>query len=100
MATGVRKQIMDSYMRSVNLALAEVERRARKLLNDHQNLDEFIMGMGIASFTVKGSEWSVDDTDLKYLKPVLDFIRDWDEYLKLTGEPVRFTATGPRITSW
>ena len=28
-----------------------------------------------------------------------EFISEWDEYLKLTGEPMRFTADGPKIRS-
>jgi hypothetical protein len=29
-----------------------------------------------------------------WAKPLVDFIDEWDEHFKLTGEPMRFTAEG------
>lgn len=83
-----------------DIALAEVEREARRILARHPMLDEFVMGMGIATFTVKGKEHSLGISERKYMRSLENFISDWDEYLKLTGEPMRFTATGLKRTDW
>lgn len=84
-----------------NKADAIVAAMARKILVEHPHLDEFIMGMGICHFTVKGQEYeSVGTEDFAYMKPLDDFICEWDEYLKMTGTPMRFTATGPLRSDW
>lgn len=87
------------YDKAGDFAVAEVERMARQILLTHPNLNEFIMGMGLACFTDKADN-SLDTSDRRYMKPLDDFISEWDEYLKITGEPMRFTATGKKITSW
>ncbi len=81
-------------------ALAEVERLARKILTKHANLDEFVMGMGTAFFTVKGSDENLGLEDRKYFKPLRDLIFNFDDTLGLTGEPMRFTATDKKVTNW
>lgn len=75
-----------------------VKVQARKILQKHNNLDEFIMGMGTWFFTYTNGEQV--SPDLKYLKPLSDFIYDYDQALKITGNPVRFTAYGANITDW
>ena len=99
--TPAQKEIDRLYDQTVNAALAEVERIARKILVEHPVLDEFIMGMGTWSFTSrrdKGMSWTYPDKT--YMKPMDDFICEWDEYLRLTGTPMRFTATGKVKTEW
>ncbi len=95
----VNKEIETLLNRAGNLALAELERRARKILAAHPNLDEFIMGMGCAIFTTKEDE-NLGTEERAYMKPVERFLVRWDNELKLTGEPMRFTATGPVVTNW
>lgn len=98
------------------IALKEVERLARKVLKEHPNLDEFIMCMGSYFFTYKdktnkdhlsgyeqrvNKSWQYYTVDSRaYLKPLNNFISKWNEVLKITGEPMRFTAEGPIITDW
>lgn len=92
------------------IASLEVERLARKVLKKCSDLKEFIMAMGGWHFTLKASEpdedgWSIedgeaaDDDDPRFSE-VERFIGEWDNQLKITGEPMRFTATGPKITDW
>lgn len=100
------------YHQSAQIALDLVEKRARAILRQHPNLDEFIMGMGIWFFTRKVGtkdekgivieEWmnNIVHEPLAYMKPVADLIDEWDEYLKITGEPMRFTANGPVVREW
>jgi hypothetical protein len=105
-----RKAIEDDYNRAITLALHVVEVEARAILQAHKNLDEFIMGMGRADFTLKKAIITknfvlsagdyVDAYELKYLKPFYKFLNEWDDYLKLTDNPMRFTADGPKITNW
>ena len=108
------KQIEREYVNAVKLALWLVETEARKILRAHDNLDEFIMGMGRYFFTRKpgslrsdGSKVSKEESEIIYDEPkyiassrLVKFIGSWDEYLKLTGCPMRFTANGSVVTDW
>lgn len=84
------------------LALAELERIARRILRRNKRLDEFVMAMGSATFTIKNSReqigysWSMP----KYAKPLFDFLDEWDRILRLSGTPMRFTADGAKRTNW
>jgi hypothetical protein len=89
---------------ATDVALIEVERMARKILAEHPNLDEFIMAMGGAFFTVKdrgnGDEPSIEPYERRYMRTLDRFLTQWDSELHLTGIPMRFTATGTIVTSW
>jgi hypothetical protein len=80
-------------------ALIAVEGMAREILTKHSNLDEFVMAMGTCFFTEKKTGQIKYDIPL-YTKDLMTFIDKWDEYLKITGEPMRFTAAGKKITNW
>jgi len=101
------------YSTTCKYAVMEVEKLARKILRDHPHLDEFVMAMGTFFFTdKKGNSIATWDSKLmpnyeyrtfdtrKYFKPLNDFITEWDPVLKITGEPMRFTATSPIKTNW
>ena len=100
----MNKDISHHYDEACRLAIEEVERLARKILCKHRNLDEFVMAMGLAIFTEKGKDFvrygGLDLEDRAYFKPLERFLYEWDDYLKLTGAPMRFTADGPVITEW
>lgn len=113
----LRHDTEEYYNRAVRKAVEYVEKSARLILREHQELDEFIMGMGYAGFTVKeGTENIVfcDSPDINAFSPegsgyhfvgpslesLAEFLCEWDEYLKITGEPMRFTADGPKVTEW
>lgn len=95
---GTLKDVDKHYRQARDIAMQLIEQRARRILVTHPNLDEFIMGMGSWFFTRKGGEIIVDP--LGYMKPISDIIDEWDAYLKLTGEPMRFTAEGETVTDW
>lgn len=102
------------YSAACDLASKIVEQRARTILCEHPELDEFVMAMGEWFFTYKvgaidrsGIEILEGDSnivheseELDFAKPIIDLITEWDNYLKITGEPMRFTAKGPVITEW
>ena len=84
------------------LILEEVEERARKILRENPGVEEFIMGMGTAFFAYKGGPVYPGSTtcdDKKYMRPVLDLLEEFEE-LRITGYPMRFTATGKTVTDW
>lgn len=85
-----KKQIAFFYDKARNLALAEVERRARNIMRRHPTLKSFILAMGTASFY--DADGPVMEEDKKYLKSFYSFLYDWDEYLKLTGEGFRIAG--------
>ena len=91
------KRIREKIQEANSIALALIEHRARKILKAHPNsLHEFVMGMGSAFFT----DMEKCPTRPKYANPVFDIIAEFDEILHLTGNPMRFTATGEKRTNW
>lgn len=101
-----KKEIETHYMKASDAASELVEQEARRILRKHLNLHEFVMGMGSWFFTLKKGD-STDEHPFVYDEPryiakskLARFISKWDEYLKITGEPMRFTADGPTVREW
>lgn len=98
------KQIETYYDQASADASAFVEQEARALLHKHPCLQEFVMGMGLWSFSTQSGESHLPGfyTTPKYItnSRLGKFINQWDEYLKITGEPMRFTADGPVVREW
>ena len=94
--------LQEAYDRARSVGLFLVEKYAREVLKDHKELKEFVMGMGTYNF------WVADDlqADFGYLgcngcvDKLDQLMEDWDDVLKLTGEPMRFTADGPVRREW
>ena len=80
------------------LLYVTIEKEARRILKAHPNLDEFIMAMGDAFFTTHSGE-SISPYDRAYMKPLADIFVEF-HYLKLEGNPMRFTADGKKVTDW
>ena len=94
------------YNKACELASLKVEQIARQILVEHKELDEFIMAMGSYFFTYKSKKRKdehlsgyTEDSE-PFLRPLNDFISEWDNYLKITGDAMRFTATGVKVTDW
>ena len=94
-----------------------VEKMARQILSEQRQLNEFVMAMGSYFFTYKSKKRKGETLDPisskmnssynyyyidteTFLKPLNDFISEWDSVLKITGEPMRFTAKGEKVTDW
>ena len=93
------KQIDEMLFEARRLALEWVENEARRLLKQNSWLTEFIMAMGGATFRTR--EDRLLDVDMVTIADDLaDFIRKFDDSLGITGEPMRFTKDGPKITVW
>ena len=113
------------YFATERKALKIVEQSAKKILQKYSFLDEFIMGMGGWFFTLKREDvgdqnieieidlagrsyWYLPDVDgcmveqktPKDVDSLNKFIDKWDDHLKITGTPMRFTAIGPTIIEW
>ncbi len=80
-------------------AIGVVERMARDVLLTHPNVVEFVMAMGVYGFNDKQGDTRHLD-EFAYMRPLKEFIEEWDDVLKLSGEPMRFTATGNKVTDW
>ena len=93
------KQIEYYLAEAEKLASEKVKRLARAILKKNKNLNEFVMGMGTWFFVHKDGR-NCDESDYKSLQEFSDFIREYDNILKITGEPMRFTAEGEKITNW
>ena len=95
------KSLNHHYDKAVTLALIIVEEKARTILREHKNLNEFIMAMEGWLFTRKGGGADYDNVNcLKYMRSLQNFVSEWDDVLKITGESMRFTADGEKITDW
>lgn len=108
----MEKQVKEHYNKAVEIALENVEKMARNILRRHKHIDYFVMAMGTYYFVDKNGNivdthtevyrnggYSHDDAKA-YFKPLNDFIGRWNEYLKLTGNPMKLTAKGKIITDW
>jgi hypothetical protein len=93
------KQIEELYESASLLALKLIESEARKLLRNHNSLNEFVMAMGSTFFIDKHGE-VVDNWRFKYIEQFTDLINDLDDRFHITGTPMRFTANGPIVTNW
>jgi hypothetical protein len=95
------------------IALNEVIRMARQIMKEHKNLKWFYLSMGSYFFDDKfGETIGTNDQTMnnnyeynivdkyKYFKSLNEFMLDWDNELKLSGEGIRFTATGKIETDW
>jgi hypothetical protein len=90
--------------------IKEIEIKARAILKRNpKRLGEFIMAMGMASLDVpdrSGHSYMQDAIErdefaqFKGGAELWDFIQEYDEIFKVKGEPMRFTAHGPKITDW
>lgn len=102
------RKVFDLYTEADKIALDWIEEGARKVLKICPSLDEYIMGMGSAFFTLKNEDYHLTATgydygEAKVPKTAIDFL-EWVEELNdmfnSKGAPMRFTAKGPKITDW
>ena len=105
--------VADYYEKAENIASEAVEKMARQILREHSELNEFVMAMGTYFFTYKrggnldpisskmNSSYNYVYYDTEpFLKPLNDFISEWDSRLKITGDSMRFTVDGVKVTDW
>ena len=111
-----RQGVVDHYMKASELAAEYVEQEARKILVEYADLHEFIMAMGSWHFTWKkgvvdhngfevlgrNQDNIILDGDLECIdnSDLASFMAEWDDALKITGEAMRFTATGKLRRDW
>lgn len=91
------EKIQTLHSQASAIASAEVIRLARKILKANSDLEEFIMGMGTWFFSNKDGDNVSTGPEFKELD---DFISEWDETIRITGEPMRFTANGEIRRDW
>ncbi len=116
----INTEILDRYQqRASDEALRLVEKEARRILAENPNLDEFVIGMGRWFFTYRVGitvrspddyeDILIDDNNdivcrgdaIFDVFDTLDtFIGKYDDLLHVTGGTMRFTATGPKKTTW
>lgn len=98
------KEIKYYYNKAVDLALIEVKRLVFKMFKEHPNLRGFTMANGTVFFTIEIKGYSdlqhIGLEERSYLKPLDKLFNKWDNYLKLTGIPMKFTSTNGIIMEW
>jgi hypothetical protein len=95
----ISKQIDRLLDQAEELALAEVERRARQVMQKHPTAASFCMVMGSATFYDKHGE--PIEEDRTFVRPFYDFVDEFNRFLYLTGNPMNIKGhDGPLITDW
>lgn len=109
------KKAQDHLDTASNLALNVIEYKARAILKRNPRLKEFLMAMGTWYFINQKNEvvspeiehLEMRDREIHYsyvikpwAMPVARIIDAYNSQLKLTGEPIRFTADGPVVRDW
>lgn len=97
---GVEKQLDELRAEQETLATQFVIQEARKLLVRHARLKEFVMCMGSWFFLDQQGLIIHDYPSYLVDSTLATFISRWDEELKITGEPMRFTVDGPIVRDW
>ena len=93
--------IINAYLRkATSVGLNAIEKTARKILSQHSNLEWFMMAMGTAFFIDKNGTMYNSLYSEEYMNPLYDFLNQFDSILHLSGNPMKFTATGGKITNW
>lgn len=95
-----RNQIDLLLAKAEDLALQEIEKRARRVMREHPRCASFMMCMGSADFIDKNGEFISVDT--KYLwKKFYSFLYEYDTSLHLSGCPMKIIGhDGKRLTDW
>lgn len=118
------KSIQELWDKADNLALNYIRQQARFILQNDNNLNEFIMGMGGCFFTAKQeglydtSKYSEkelveieEDNSLQsdsalhmpvnFFQPdFMEMINELNDKFKSMGFPMRFTAHGEELNDW
>jgi len=76
-----------------------IELQARGVLKKHPYFDEFVMAMGSAGFTYKNPDRQAKENH-PACKQFFKFLNQWDDIFHITGETMRFTATGKKHVHW
>ena len=89
------KEIDDLLDKARSIALLEVERIARKRMRNNKKLKDFTIAMGTYFFSYYGEvahDYKCAEMD--------DFISEYDDILKLTGEGVIYKSDGTSVRDW
>lgn len=108
----LHEKITEHYRQACDMGIREVERLARKVLKQNKSLSQFCMAMGTYFFidhngdnvdtwqNIYSSYGCISNHAKKSFVELNEFISEWDALLKLTGEPMMFTATSEVRSRW
>lgn len=96
MSQEIIEKIESLLEKAQKIAISEVERLARKCLEENKHLNEFVMAMGTYFFTLRNGE-ICHETEYE---PLENLIAKFDEQFSLTGHSMRFTADSEIVTQW
>jgi hypothetical protein len=92
--------VSECFDMACDKARIAVESMARAVLRARSDLGEFVMGMGTACFTSNLDKDTFSLEEIEEATDLEEFISEWDRRLRITGDPMRFTATGKIVTEW
>jgi hypothetical protein len=93
-----KEKISNYYNLAHNKAIELIIVCAKDIMKRNPEILEYCQAMGTWNFTELSGDFI--DNDDKRVKSISDIMDEWDEYLKLTGYPMRFTAKSEILTNW
>jgi hypothetical protein len=94
------KEIEGHYNLASAAAEKELIRLARRAMRKSPVLIEFVMGMGTWFFVDKNDDYIHEDDSRMCVRDVSDFMEEWDEVFKLTGNLMRFSVDSEVVRNW
>lgn len=92
-----KNQLDASYKYTFDLAIELLTQTARKVMVDNPKPIEYVQGVGTWFFVTKKGNF---ETESDACRPIFEIMDRYDEYLHLTGHPMRFTKDGSVINDW
>lgn len=93
------ERMSEKYEELCTLASSEVERMAREVLRKRPDIHEFVNAMG-ATFFVDEEGNNEYPFEIEEADELNEFLMEWDHKFHISGDPMRFTAEGPKVTDW
>jgi hypothetical protein len=91
-------RIKEYYNCALNLALSELERLAVSCLRENKKLTGFCNSMGVYFFWSDKNTVRLEDLPkTQSAKDLHELYEDWDDYLKISGHPLRLEKIGDKI---
>ena len=93
MSTEETAERIDALLKQANdLAVDWLRSKLLRMLKENpKKIDEIVNRMGVTAFYKKGEPlWSHEVEELKGYEELVDFMNDYDDIFKLTGEDMEF----------
>lgn len=98
----MKNKTQELYDQTVEEALKHVESLVKQAFAEDSRITDFVLAMGSFTFSAK-RKGIIDDSnydDYPAIKPTMEFILEWDDYLRLSGAGIWLKRDGTKLTEW